>query len=98
MFGIIKPALGFRQFSLRGLDKVRVEWSLVTMARNLKRMFVLAPARPAAKRPSPHGKLPKRPRSECSTAHWSRSSREDVVVRQNRPRPARTENPSPTGC
>jgi len=25
VFGIIKSALGFRQFSLRGLDKVRVE-------------------------------------------------------------------------
>jgi transposase len=44
VFGIIKSVLGFRQFSLRGLDKVRGEWSLVTMAWNLKRMFVLAPA------------------------------------------------------
>ena len=44
VFGIIKSVLGFRQFSLRGLDKVRAEWSLVTMAWNLKRMFVLAPA------------------------------------------------------
>jgi hypothetical protein len=44
VFGIIKSALGFRQFLLRGLDKVRGEWSLVTMAWNLKRMFVLAPA------------------------------------------------------
>jgi transposase len=45
VFGVIKSTLGFRQFSLRGLDKVRGEWSLVTMAWNLKRMFVLAPAR-----------------------------------------------------
>ena len=44
VFGIIKSVLGFRQFSRRGLDKVRGEWSLVTMAWNLKRMFVLAPA------------------------------------------------------
>ena len=44
VFGIIKSVLGFRQFSLRGLDKVRGEWSRVTMAWNLKRMFVLAPA------------------------------------------------------
>ena len=43
VFGIIKSALGFRQFSLRGLYKVRADWSLVTMAWNLKRMFVLAP-------------------------------------------------------
>jgi hypothetical protein len=44
VFGIVKSALGFRQFSLRGLDKVRGEWSLVTMAWNMKRMFVLAAA------------------------------------------------------
>jgi transposase len=43
VFGIIKSVLGFRQFSLRGLDKVRGERSLVTMAWNLKRMFALAP-------------------------------------------------------
>ena len=42
VFGIIKSVLGFRQFSMRGLDKVRGEWSLVTMAWNLKRMFALA--------------------------------------------------------
>jgi hypothetical protein len=44
VFGIIKSALGFRQFTLRGLDKVRSERSLVTMAWNLKRMFALAGA------------------------------------------------------
>jgi hypothetical protein len=44
VFGIIKSVLGFRQFSLRGLENVRGEWSLVTMAWNLKRMFALVPA------------------------------------------------------
>ena len=44
VFGIIKAVLGFRQFSLRGLDKVRGEWSLVTMAWNMKRVFALSPA------------------------------------------------------
>ena len=44
VFGIIKSVLGFRQFSLRGLEKARGEWSLVTMAWNMKRMFALAPA------------------------------------------------------
>jgi transposase len=43
VFGIIKSALGFRQFSLRGLEKARGEWSLVTMAWNIKRMFALNP-------------------------------------------------------
>ena len=42
VFGIIKSVMGFRQFSLRGLDKVRGEWSLVTMAWNIKRMFALS--------------------------------------------------------
>jgi transposase len=44
VFGIIKSVLGFRQFLLRGLENVRGEWSLVTMAWNMKRMFVLAGA------------------------------------------------------
>ena len=44
VFGIIKHVLGFRQFSLRGLDAVAGEWKLVAMAFNLKRMHVLAAA------------------------------------------------------
>ncbi len=39
---IIKSVLGFRQFLLRGLDQVRGESRLVTMACNMKRMFALA--------------------------------------------------------
>jgi hypothetical protein len=42
VFGIIKSVMGFRQFLLRGLDNVRGEWNLVTMAWNIKRMFALA--------------------------------------------------------
>ena len=41
VFGIIKSVLGFRQFLLRGLEGVRGEWKLVTMAWNLKRIFAL---------------------------------------------------------
>ncbi len=41
VFGIIKQALGFRQFLLRGKDKVRGEWDLVCIAYNLKRMHVM---------------------------------------------------------
>jgi transposase len=44
VFGIIKSVLGFRQFLLRGLDNVRGEWNLVTMAYNVKRLFALAAA------------------------------------------------------
>ena len=44
VFGIIKSVMGFRQFLLRGLDQVQGEWSLVTMAWNIKRMHALAAA------------------------------------------------------
>jgi len=43
VFGIIKSVMGFRQFSLRGLQKVTGEWTLVCLAWNLKRMAVLRP-------------------------------------------------------
>ena len=42
VFGIIKSVIGFRQFSLRGLEKVKGEWNIVTIAWNIKRMFALA--------------------------------------------------------
>jgi transposase len=43
IFGIIKSVMGFRQYSLRGLDLVSAEWSLVCLTWNLKRMAVLRP-------------------------------------------------------
>jgi transposase len=41
VFGIIKSAMGFRQFLLRGKSKVELEWTLVTLAYNIKRLFHL---------------------------------------------------------
>lgn len=41
VIGIIKEVLGFRQFSLRGLEAVRGEWGLVCLAFNLKRLHSL---------------------------------------------------------
>jgi transposase len=41
VFGIIKNVMGFRQFSMRGLEKVTGEWTLVSIAWNLKRLNVL---------------------------------------------------------
>lgn len=42
VIGIIKAVLGFRQFSLRGLDPADCEWCLVCLAFNLKRFHTLA--------------------------------------------------------
>jgi hypothetical protein len=44
VFGIIKAPMGFRQFLLRGLEKVRIEWDLVCLAYNMKRLYNLANA------------------------------------------------------
>jgi transposase len=41
VFGQIKHARGFRQFLLRGIDKVRGEWSLVCMTHNVLKMYRL---------------------------------------------------------
>ena len=42
VFGIIKSVLGFRQFLLRGIENVKGEWDLVSIAWNLKRLQVLS--------------------------------------------------------
>jgi transposase len=44
VFGIIKAVLGFRRFSLRGLAKVTLEWELVCLAYNCKRLHRLGAA------------------------------------------------------
>jgi transposase len=41
VFGIIKSVMGFRQFLLRGKEKVDLEWDLVTLSYNFKRMHKL---------------------------------------------------------
>ena len=41
VFGVIKAVLGFTGFSLRGLDKVSGEWTLVALAYNCKRLHKL---------------------------------------------------------
>jgi transposase len=41
VIGVIKEAIGFRQFSLRGLAAVAGEWCLVCLTFNLKRLHVL---------------------------------------------------------
>ena len=41
VFGIVKQVMGFRQFLLRGLEKVEGEWALVTLAYNCRRVYNL---------------------------------------------------------
>lgn len=41
VFAVIKSALGIRRFSVRGLKKVRVEWTWICTAYNLKKLIAL---------------------------------------------------------
>ena len=41
VFGIIKQAIGFRRFMLRGLENVSLEWILVTLSSDLRRLHTL---------------------------------------------------------
>jgi transposase len=52
VFGIIKAAMGFRRFLLRGKWKAALEWSLVTLAYNFRRLARLL----SAARPRPVGR------------------------------------------
>ena len=56
VFGQIKEGRGFRQFLLRGLEKVNGEWSLICTGHNLLKLFkfgnfVVNPGRPAVHTP-----------------------------------------------
>ena len=39
-----KQARGFRQFLLRGVEKVRAEWAIICTIHNLLKLFTLAKA------------------------------------------------------
>ena len=46
VFGQIKQGRGFRQFLLRGLEKVGGEWSLICTGHNLLKLFRFGAAQP----------------------------------------------------
>ncbi len=100
VFGIIKQALGFRQFHLRGVDKVQGEWSLTTLAYNLKRLHTLIKARPAQE----HVPMPPRPaktRHAPNTPHHLNTWTQRVITKAIAKFMALTAQElisSPTGC
>ena len=42
VFGQIKQARGFRQFLLRGIEKVKAEWALICTTHNLRKLALAA--------------------------------------------------------
>jgi transposase len=67
VFGIIKDVLGFRRFSLRGHKKVSMEWDLVCLAYNVKRLHRLGAA-PGGDRPARGPAKPVAPRTGAAFA------------------------------
>ena len=47
VFGQIKQCRGFRQFLLRGLEKVNGEWSLICTGHNLLKLFRFGVGQPS---------------------------------------------------
>jgi len=47
VFGLIKEILGYRRFLLRGLKKVRGEWSLICASFNLRKLFLYGSQEPS---------------------------------------------------
>ncbi len=41
VFGIIKEFMGFRRFTVRGLENVRTQWSLICTAFDLRKLYKL---------------------------------------------------------
>ena len=61
VFGQIKQGRGFRQFLLRGLEKVNGEWSLICTGHNLLKLFQFGasiPAKEGETDPAPTGRTP----------------------------------------
>ena len=52
VFGILKEAMGFRRFSLRGQIKASLEWTLVCLAYNLRRLHRVIATRQTALQPA----------------------------------------------
>ena len=100
VFGIIKHALGFRQFHLRGKEKVHGEWTLIALAYNLKRLHTLN-RETATRTGSP---ITPQYRPESVLAAFVRLSLHfmlGALTAHTTEASARIENvdsPSPTGC
>ena len=102
VFGIIKSVMGFRQFLLRGIDKVRGEWRLVTMAWNMKRLFALRPGLLRAGRPRRREYPAPSPIQKAQSQRPPEAGHPRAPTAAAATRKSRFEDPlqelSPTGC
>ena len=93
VFGQIKQGRGFRQFLLRGLEKVNREWLLTCAGHNLLKLSGMGPGFPVMYDATPDSATAGLPGSQ------SASSRGPSRYSRIRPAPRRWSPPSPrTGC
>ena len=94
VFGQIKQARGFRQFLMRGLDKVAHEWGLVCLAHNMLKLAQgrslsaadlatrLTPASPPkSAKPANSAPRPAHTPSRCAVTRWTLSGQAPRVRR-----------------
>ena len=70
VFGQIKQGRGFRQFLLRGLEKVNREWSLICTGHNLLKLFRYGSGSAAPGRPRSLGQNPLLPATWPMLRQW----------------------------
>ena len=70
VFGQIKQGRGFRQFLLRGLEKVNREWSLICTGHNLLKLFRFGSGPAAPGRPRSLGQNPLLPATWPMLRQW----------------------------
>ena len=74
VFGIIKSVLGFRQFLLRGREKVSLEWLLVCVSYNFKRLFTLKKSGPSGIKTKASVRREAKPRNPAAPKPPNRAS------------------------
>ncbi|MFT5470571.1 MAG: hypothetical protein ACI8UO_005700, partial [Verrucomicrobiales bacterium] len=94
-FGIIKEVMGFRGFSLRGLEKVTGEWKLVCLNYNCKRLHNLK--RAAEARPNSRAGVLSRIAARLA-AHVKIGSSGNIVAAESIVVECMNEKPRPSLC
>lgn len=82
VFGTIKKWMGFTQFHMRGLPNVEGEWTLLTLAYNIKRLWTLK------RGPKPTNKTRGYPISDAKIVAHTLERLTAQIIRNERPKPS----------
>jgi hypothetical protein len=89
VFASVKQAMGFRRWTVRGLDNVRTQWALLCTTHNLKKLYLhwVAGRHRGEKKPNQRGMTSRRvgeenSRSRGATAFLPRRAAENFLLRR----------------